>query len=165
MAIITLKGNEFNTVGSLPEVGSKAPDFTLCKTDLSNTSLKDFEGKNLILNIFPSVDTPTCASSVREFNAKVTETKNCIVLCIAADLPFALARFCGAEGLDNVVPASTFRSTFGQDYGVTFKDGPLTGLLSRAIVIINEHGEVIYTQQVSETADEPNYNAALAALK
>ena len=164
MATITLKGNPFQTVGDLPAAGGKAPDFTLCNVDLSDATLASFAGKRIVLNIFPSIDTPTCATSVREFNAKATELDNVVVLCISADLPFALARFCGAEGLANVVPVSTFRSTFGADYGVTIADGPLAGLLSRSVVVINEAGEVIYNEQVAETADEPNYALTLSAL-
>jgi len=164
MATVTLKGNPFSTVGELPAVGSKAPDFTLCKTDLSNLSLSDLAGKNVILNIFPSIDTPTCATSVRTFNQQAASLDNVVVLCIAADLPFAMSRFCGAEGIENVVPASTFKSTFGDDYGVDFADGPLVKLLSRAVVVVDAEGNVIHTEQVGETADEPNYDAALAAL-
>lgn len=164
MATITLKGNPFQTVGELPAVGVKAPEFSLCKIDLSEASLASFAGKRVVLNIFPSIDTPTCATSVREFNAKATESHNVVVLCISADLPFALARFCGAEGLANVIPASTFRSTFGADYGVTIANGPLAGLLSRSVVVINETGDVIYNEQVAETADEPNYESALSTL-
>ncbi|MBM6551652.1 thiol peroxidase [Marinomonas ostreistagni] len=164
MATVTLQGNSMETVGELPAVGTQAPAFELVKTDLSSVSLSDFAGKKLVLNIFPSVDTGTCAASVRKFNEEATKLDNTAVLCVSADLPFALARFCGAEGIENVESGSAFRSTFGADYGVTFKTGPLTGLLSRSVVVINEQGEVIYTQQVAETADEPDYEAALAAL-
>lgn len=165
MATVTLQGNPFETVGELPQVGSQAPSFELVKTDLSVASLADYAGKKLVLNIFPSVDTPTCATSVRKFNEALSKLENTSVLCVSADLPFAAARFCGAEGLDNVESGSTFRSSFGDDYGVAFKTGPLVGLLSRSIVVINEQGEVVYTEQVAETADEPNYDNALAALK
>ncbi|MBN7818375.1 thiol peroxidase [Bowmanella sp. Y26] len=164
MATITLKGNPIETVGELPEVGCQAPTFTLVSTDLSETELADYVGSRLILNIFPSVDTPTCAMSVRQFNQQAAALNNTRVLCVSADLPFALARFCGAEGIDKVGSASCFRSTFGHDYGVTVKTGPLAGLLSRAVVVIDENGRVIHTQQVSEIADEPDYQQALAVL-
>lgn len=164
MTQVTLKGNPVETVGELPKTGTKAPDFTLVKTDLSETSLADFKGKKLLLNIFPSVDTPTCAVSVRTFNEKAAEKDNVEVLCVSADLPFAHARFCGAEGISNVATGSAFRSSFGDDYGVRFSSGPLAGMLSRSVVIIDEDGSVVYTEQVSETADEPDYDAALAAL-
>ncbi|OUR85199.1 lipid hydroperoxide peroxidase [Marinomonas sp. 42_23_T18] len=164
MATVTLKGNAFETVGQLPAVSSKAPNFELVKTDLSVTSLADYQGQKLVLNIFPSIDTPTCATSVRKFNEAAAALKNVAVVCVSADLPFAAARFCGAEGIDNVDTGSSFRSSFGDDYGVNFKTGPLLGLTSRALVVINEAGEVVYTEQVGETADEPNYEAALALL-
>ena len=164
MATVTLQGNPFQTCGNLPEVGSDAPDFSLVKIDLSVTSLSDFSGSRLILNIFPSVDTGTCAMSVRTFNEKAASLENTKVLCVSADLPFAAARFCGAEGIENVATGSSFRSSFGQDYGVTFSDGPLAGLLSRSVVVIDESGKVVYTEQVEETVDEPNYESALAAL-
>lgn len=164
MATVTLQGNPFQTSGNLPTVGSKAPDFNLVKIDLSVTSLSDFAGSRLILNIFPSVDTGTCAMSVRTFNEKAASLENTRVLCVSADLPFAAARFCGAEGIENVATGSSFRSSFGQDYGVTFSDGPLAGLLSRSVVVIDEIGKVVYTEQVEETVDEPDYNAALAVL-
>ncbi|RDL44727.1 thiol peroxidase [Marinomonas piezotolerans] len=164
MATVTLKGNPIETVGNLPAVGSKAPAFELVKTDLSVVSLADYSGKKLVLNIFPSVDTPTCATSVRKFNEALSKLENTAVLCVSADLPFAAARFCGAEGLDNVETGSSFRSDFGAAYGVTFTTGPLVGLLSRSVVVISESGEVLYTEQVAETADEPDYDAALAAL-
>jgi thiol peroxidase len=164
MTTVTLKGNPFETVGTLPAVGSVAPAFELVKTDLSVATLADYLGAKLVLNIFPSVDTPTCATSVRKFNESVSALKGVNVVCVSADLPFAVARFCGAEGIDNVDTGSSFRSTFGADYGLTFSTGPLTGLLSRAVVVLNEKGYVIYTEQVAETADEPNYEAALAML-
>jgi thiol peroxidase len=163
MATVTLKGNSFETVGNLPKVGDKAPGFSVVKDDLSDLNLTDLSGR-IVLNIFPSVDTDTCAMSVRQFNQKATALDNTKVVCISKDLPFALARFCGAEGLENVEVGSAFRSSFGEDYGVTAKTGPLKGLLSRAVVVIDEHGKVIYTEQVAETADEPNYEAALSAL-
>ncbi|WP_300497084.1 thiol peroxidase [uncultured Methylophaga sp.] len=163
MATVTLKGNPFETVGNLPKVGDKAPDFSVVKDDLSDLNLNDISGRT-VLNIFPSIDTDTCAMSVRQFNQKATAFDNTTVVCISKDLPFALARFCGAEGLDKVEVGSAFRSSFGEDYGVTVKTGPLKGLLSRAVIVIDENGKVIYTQQVAETADEPDYDAALNAL-
>lgn len=165
MASITLHGNIVNTIGNLPEVNSVASDFTLVNTDLATKSLKDFAGKNLILNIFPSVDTGVCAASVRAFNQKAAALENTEVLCISKDLPFAQKRFCGAEGLENVTNLSDFRDgQFGKDYKVTISDGPMQGLHSRAIVIINREGKIIYTEQISEIANEPNYDAAIAAL-
>ncbi|MGO4891121.1 thiol peroxidase [Flavobacterium sp. W21_SRS_FM6] len=164
MTTVTLKGNTFETVGTLPAIGTKAPDFKLVKTDLSEVSLADYAGSKLILNIFPSVDTAVCATSVRTFNKKASELENTKVLCVSADLPFALARFCGAEGIENVTTGSSFRSDFGGNYGVAFTTGPLTGLLSRSLVVINEAGEVIFTEQVAETTEEPNYEAAIAVL-
>jgi thioredoxin-dependent peroxiredoxin len=165
MAKITLKGTPINTIGDLPKVGQKAPDFTLTKRDLSETSLKDFKGKRIVLNIFPSVDTQVCATSVRRFNVEASKLENSVVLCVSADLPFAHERFCGAEGIDDVLSLSCFRSeTFGKDYGVKITSGPLTGLLSRAVVIIDESGKIIYTEQVPEIVQEPNYEAALALL-
>ena len=165
MAAITLGGNPINTSGSLPTVGSKAPDFNLIKNDLSLASLSDFAGSKLVLNIFPSIDTGTCATSVRTFNAKASTLENTKVLCISRDLPFAQKRFCGAEGLENVINLSDFKDgSFGKDYGLTILDGPLAGLHSRAVIIVDENGVVKYTEQVSEIANEPNYNAALAAL-
>lgn len=164
MASVTLQGNAFNTVGTLPKVGSKAPNFTLVETDLSETTLADYAGSKLILNIFPSVDTGVCATSIRTFNQKASELDNTKVLCVSADLPFAAARFCGAEGIKNVATGSSFRGSFGSDYGVSFSDGPLAGLLSRSIVVIDEEGTVIYTEQVAETTEEPDYDSATAAL-
>lgn len=166
MAQVTLKGNPFHTSGDLPKAGAAAPDFQLVKTDLGEASLKDFTGKRVVLNIFPSLDTPTCATSVRTFNKRASEAPNTVVLCISQDLPFAAARFCTTEGLANVVPASSFRAPeFGQAYGLTMVDGPLKGLLARAVVVVDEKGSVKHTQLVPEIADEPNYDAALAALK
>jgi thiol peroxidase len=164
MATVTLKGNPFNTNGDLPSTGSKAPEFTLVKTDLSEVKLADLKGKRVVLNIFPSVDTPTCAASVRTFNEKASKLDNTLVVCASQDLPFALARFCGAEGLDQVIPASAFRSSFADDYGVKMADGPLTGLCARAVVVLDADGKVLYTELVSEVASEPNYDAALKAL-
>lgn len=165
MAEITLKGNPVKTVGYLPKVGKKAPKFSLVKADLSKGKLKDFRGSKLILNIFPSLDTGTCAASVRRFNKEASELENTKVLCISRDLPFAQARFCGAEGLDNVITLSDFaKGKFGKSYGLTIKNGPLVNLLSRAIVVVNEEGVVTYTEQVPEIVDEPNYEEALKAL-
>jgi thioredoxin-dependent peroxiredoxin len=165
MAKVTIKGAVFNTCGNLPLAGSAAPSFTLTKTDLSETSLGDFGGKKIVLNIFPSIDTPICAMSVRRFNAELDAMTNTVVLCISADLPFAQKRFCGAEGLNNVLPLSTFRHTeFGDLYGVRMADSALKGLMSRAIVVIDEKGKVKYTQQVADIGSEPDYAAALRAV-
>lgn len=165
MATITLKGNEIHTLGSLPAKGTKAPDFNLTRNDLSNATLSDYVGHKVVLNIFPSVDTGTCAASVRQFNQEAAELENTKILCISKDLPFAQARFCGAEGIDKVETLSDFRyGNFGQSYNVAFSDGPLEGLLSRAIVVLDENGMVRYSEQVPETVDEPNYKAALEAL-
>ena len=165
MATVTLKGNPFHTAGELPKVGSHAPALTLVRTDLAEVSGQDFAGQRVVLNIFPSLDTPTCAASVRKFNARANEKPNTTILCVSADLPFAQKRFCGAEGLDNVVTASSFRSPeFGQAYGVTLLDGPLKGLLARAVVVVDETGKVIHTELVPEIAQEPDYNAALEVL-
>lgn len=165
MAKITLKGNPVNTLGELPEVDSMAPDFKLVANDLSEKTISDFKGNKLVLNIFPSLDTPTCAASVRKFNEEASKLKNTKVLCISKDLSFAQARFCGSEGLTNVETLSDFRyGSFGKDYGVEIADGPLAGLESRAVIILDENGKVTYTQQVPEIVDEPDYDAALAAL-
>ena len=165
MATVTLKGNAINTKGSLPAVGTKAPDFKLTATDLSEKSLNDFRGHKLVLNVFPSIDTGTCAQSVRTFNEKASSLSNTKVLCISKDLPFAMARFCGAEGLENVVSLSDFRDgNFGDTYRLTFVDGPLKALHSRCVVVIDENGTIKHTEQVGEIVDEPNYEAALAAL-
>jgi len=166
MARITFKGNPVQTAGALPAVGSAAPDFKLTKSDLSDTSLKDYLGKRVVLNIFPSLDTPVCAASVRRFNAEATKLENTVVLCISRDLPFAQGRFCAAEGLNNVITASEYKnSSFSDAYGVRIQDGPLSGLLSRAVAVIDESGKVKYTEQVPEIVQEPDYAAALAALK
>ncbi|ORV45500.1 lipid hydroperoxide peroxidase [Mycolicibacter engbaekii] len=162
MAQITLKGNQINTVGELPAVGSAAPAFSLTGTDLGVVDSGQFAGKPVLLNIFPSVDTPVCATSVRTFNERAAAAG--AVLAVSNDLPFALKRFCGAEGIDNVTSASAFRSSFGADYGITITDGPLAGLLGRAIVVIGADGNVAYTELVPEIGQEPNYDAALAAL-
>ncbi|MDG1476897.1 MAG: thiol peroxidase [Vicingaceae bacterium] len=165
MSKITLKGNVINTSGKLPATGSQAKDFSLVATDLSTKTLADFSGKNLILNIFPSIDTGTCAASVRNFNKTAADLDNTTVLCISRDLPFAQNRFCGAEGIENVVMLSDFKTgQFGADYGLNVIDGPLSGLNSRCIVVINTEGKIIYTEQVAETIEEPNYEAALASF-
>jgi len=165
MAKITLKGNEIDTVGSLPAVGSEAPAFTLVTTDLSEIGLKDYRGKSVVLNIFPSIDTGVCAASARKFNSEAGNHADSVVLCVSADLPFAHGRFCEAEGLKNVIPASVFRAAdFGNSYGQTITTGPLAGVLARAVVVIDKEGKVKYTEQVPEITQEPNYEAALNAL-
>jgi thiol peroxidase len=164
MASVTLQGNTFNTFGDLPKIGTKAPNFILVETDLSETTLADYQGSKLILNIFPSVDTGVCATSIRTFNQKASELGNTKVVCVSADLPFAAARFCGAEGIENVATGSSFRGSFGTDYGVSFCDGPLAGLLSRSVVVIDEQGIVVYIEQVAETTNEPDYASAIAVL-
>ena len=165
MAEITLKGNAINTAGELPSQGSQAPAFTLTNTDLQEVGSGDFNGQRLVLNIFPSIDTPTCAASVRRFNEAASKLPNSKVLCISMDLPFAQKRFCGAEGLDNVVSLSGFRHPeFGDEYGLPILEGPLAGLYSRAVVVVDELGKVIHTEQVPEIAQEPDYDAALQAL-
>ena len=165
MAQITLQGNPIETIGQLPAVNSQAPSFSLTRTDLSECSLNDFAGQTMVLNIFPSIDTSVCAASVRRFNAEASGIDNTVVLCISADLPFAHQRFCEGEGLDRVIPLSVFRSPdFGKNYGVTITSPPLAGLLSRAIIIVDSTGKVVYTEQVPEIAQEPDYGAALAAL-
>lgn len=165
MASITLEGNPVSTIGNLPATGAAAPPLSAVKTDLSECTLAEFAGKKVVLNIFPSIDTGVCAASTRRFNQEASALENTVVVCISADLPFALGRFCGAEGLEDVVPVSIFRNPgFGIEYGVTITDGPLAGLLSRAVVVIDESGTVAYTEQVPEITQEPNYEAALAAL-
>jgi thiol peroxidase len=165
MAEITLQGDPINTVGFLPPVGEQAPNFTLVAADLSDRKLSDFRGKKVVLNIFPSIDTDVCAASVRKFNEEASGRDDTVVLCISADLPFAAGRFCGAEGLDNVVTLSDFRNhTFGDDYGMRIIDGPIAGLLGRAVVVVDEQGTVIYEELVPEIAQEPNYFAAMQAL-
>lgn len=165
MATITLKGNEIHTSGNLPKVGEKAPNFELIKTDLSQSKLSDYKGSKLVLNVFPSIDTGICAASVREFNKEASGLNNTKVLCISRDLPFALDRFCGAEGLENVINHSDFREgKFGKDYGLEIIDGPLQGLHSRAVLVLDEEGIVVYAEQVPEIAQEPNYTAAIALL-
>ncbi len=165
MASITLKGNAINTSGDLPAVGSQASDFSLTGTDLADVSLKDYAGKKVVLNIFPSLDTPVCASSVRKFNADAGGKDGVVVLCISRDLPFAHKRFCETEGIKDVVSLSEFRGLrFGKDYGVAIVDGPLASCLARAVIILDESGKVTYTQLVPEIVEEPDYDKALAAL-
>ncbi|WP_269235045.1 thiol peroxidase [Flavobacterium flavigenum] len=165
MASITLGGNPVHTSGELPAVGSQLADFKLVQNDLSVASLSNFAGKKLVLNIFPSVDTGTCATSVRKFNESAGNLDNTTVLCISRDLPFAQKRFCGAEGLENVINLSDFQDgAFGKTNGLDIIDGPLKGLHSRAIIVVDENGKVVHTEQVAEIANEPNYEAALAAL-
>lgn len=166
MAQITFKGNPIHTSGNLPSIGSVAPDFTLTAGDLSEKKLSDYKGKNVVLNIFPSVDTGICAQSVRTFNEKVSAADNTVVLCISKDLPFALSRFCAAEGLKNVETLSDFKdNSFDDAYGVKMTEGPLSGLLSRAVVVIDTDGKVVYNEQVPEIGQEPDYTNALNALK
>ena len=165
MTTITLEGNEIHTVGELPAVGSDAPAFTLTNNEMGETSLADFAGKKVVLNIFVAIDTGICAESTRRFNTAAGSLDNTVVLCISADLPATLSRFCGAENLNNVITLSTFRSPeFGKDYGLTIADGPLRGLNSRSVVIIDENGKVVHTEQVPEIAQEPDYDAALTKL-
>jgi thioredoxin-dependent peroxiredoxin len=163
MAQITMRGNPIHTVGELPAVGEPAPSFSLTGTDLGAVTNEQFRDKPLLLNIFPSVDTPVCATSIRTFNERVGAT-GAAVVCVSKDLPFAQKRFCGAEDIENVVTASAFRDSFGEDYGVTITDGPFAGLLGRAVVVVGADGNVVYTELVPEIAEEPNYDAALAAL-
>ncbi|MBT3583651.1 MAG: thiol peroxidase [Halobacteriovoraceae bacterium] len=165
MASITLKGNPINTLGTIPAKGDSAPAFSLVANDLSEATLETFAGKKKVLNIFPSVDTPTCATSIRTFNKNAAEMGNTAVLNISLDLPFAQKRFCGAEGIDHVQTLSAFRSTFLEDYSLKIVDGPLKGLCSRVIIVLGENNEVLHSEQVSEIADEPNYQNVLAALK
>ncbi len=165
MATVTLKGNEIQTLGELPAVGSKAPNFSLTAGDLSVKTLEDFSGSKVVLNIFPSLDTGTCAQSVRQFNKEASALENTKILCISRDLPFAQGRFCGAEGLENVINLSDYKNgNFGKDYGLIFINGPLDALLSRCVIVLDENGIIQYTEQVPETVDEPNYKAAIDAL-
>lgn len=165
MAKITFKGNEINTSGQLPSVGSMAANFELIGADLSTKTLQDFKGNKLVLNIFPSIDTGICAASVRNFNQQAANLSNTKVLCISRDLPFAQSRFCGAEGIENVVMLSDFKTgKFGKDYGLEISEGAFSGLHSRCIVVLDESGKVVYTEQVPEIAQEPDYEKALAAL-
>ncbi|WP_418908653.1 thiol peroxidase [Glutamicibacter endophyticus] len=164
MATTAFQGTPVSTVGELPAVGTKAPEFTLTGGDLSDVTSASLAGRRVVLNIFPSVDTGVCAASVRRFNELAAGLENTTVVCASADLPFALGRFCGAEGLENVVPASTFRSSFGTDFGVAQADGPLRGLMARAVIILDEQGKVTYTQVVPEITTEPDYDAVMAEL-
>jgi thioredoxin-dependent peroxiredoxin len=165
MATVNLKGNPFTTNGALPSVGTKAPNFNLIKTDLSSSNLNDYSGSNIILNIFPSIDTATCAASVRQFNERAAKLDNTTVLCISRDLPFAQKRFCGAEGIENVITLSDFADgSFGKNYGLELLDGPLASLHARAIVVLDKEGIVKHTELVPDIVDEPNYDAAIAAL-
>ena len=162
---VTLGGNTIQIGGNLPQSGATAPAFKLVAKDLSDVTLENFAGKRKILNIFPSVDTPTCATSVRQFNAKASQLNNTVVLCISADLPFAQSRFCGAEGLDNVQTLSTMRGReFIQNYGVSIESGPIAGLTARAVIVLDENNRVLHSELVSEIKNEPNYDAALAVL-
>jgi thiol peroxidase len=163
MATVTLRGNPIQTSGELPSVGSSAPSFSLVGSDLAEVSEAKFAGKKVVLNIFPSIDTPTCATSVRTFNEKAAGT-DVVVLCVSEDLPFAQNRFCGAEGIENVMTASSFRSDFGAAYGLEMTDGPLKGLLARAVVVLDESGTVVHSELVPEIAQEPDYSAALNAI-
>jgi len=164
MAVITLNGSPLHTIGTLPPIGTSAPDFIVTKTDLSEIRLSNYRGKKIILNIFPSLDTPTCSAAMHKFNEVASELSQILILCISEDLPFAQQRFCTAEHLQNVQPVSVFRNPeFGKQYGVTIIDGPLTGLLSRAVVVIDEQEKIIYTEQVKELSNEPNYEAMLRA--
>jgi thiol peroxidase len=166
MAQVTRRGNPVQIKGQLPTVGSTAPAFTLVGGDLADVTLETFAGKRKVLNIFPSVDTPTCATSVRKFNAQANDLNNAVVLCISADLPFAQARFCGAEGLENVKNLSTLRGAeFMENYGVAIADGPMVGLTTRAVVVLDENNKVLHSELVPEIGQEPNYDAALAVLK
>ncbi len=166
MATVTLKGTPAKTSGELPSKGNHAPQFTLVKSDLSEVSLSDFKGKKVILNIFPSIDTGICAMSVRKFNEKVASMDDTVVLCISKDLPFAHARFCGAEGIENAITLSTFRDNdqFAKDYGVLIEEGGFKGLFARSVVVVDESGNVVYTELVGEIAEEPNYESALKAI-
>ncbi|MEN3322189.1 thiol peroxidase [Mariniflexile soesokkakense] len=165
MATLTLKGNKINTIGELPKVGTTAPDFELVKTDLSTVSLKDYKGSRVILNIFHSIDTSTCIASARQFNIEASELENTKILCISKDLPFAMTRFCDAEGIKNLEMLSDYvDGQFGKDYNLLYVDGVIKGLLSRCIIILDENSKIIYTEQVEETSKEPNYKAALEAL-
>lgn len=164
MSNVTLGGNAITVGGTLPAKGSQAPDFTLTTVELGSATLQDYSGKRKILNIFPSVDTGICAASVRKFNELAAGLQDTVVVNVSKDLPFAQARFCGAEGIDNVAVGSAFRSSFGEDYGVTLADGPMAGLLGRAVVVLGHDGEVLHTQLVPEITTEPDYDSAVSAL-
>lgn len=165
MAAITLQGNAINTNGNLPAVGSEAPYFSLTTNKLSDVSLDDYAGKKKIISIVPSLDTPTCQLSTKKFNEYASQNADTVILIISADLPFAMSRFCGDEGLDNVVTLSMMRDRhFAKDYGLLIEDGPLKGITARALLVLDENNNVISSELVSEIADEPNYDAAFAAL-
>lgn len=165
MAKITFQGNPIKTIGELPKKGELAPEFTLVKGDLSELKLSELKGKNVVLNIFPSIDTGVCATSVRKFNKDAAKLNNTIILAISADLPFASGRFCTTEGINNVIPVSVFRNLdFGKDYGLTMADGPLKGLLARAVIVLNKEGKIVYEELVPEIAQEPNYEDAIKAI-
>ena len=164
MANITLGGTPTTTIGELPEIGSLAPSFIGVRSDLSTFKSSELDGKNIIINIFASIDTGICADSTRKFNEKVSTLDNTVGVCVSMDLPFALERVCGGENLNNIIPVSVFRSTFGQDFGVTILDGAFQGLLSRSVVVINTSGTVIYTEQVPEIGQEPDYESAIGSL-
>lgn len=164
MAEITLHDTPIQTVGELPEVGAPAPSFTLTGADMGDVSSDGYAGRPVVLNIFPSIDTPVCANSVRAFNQRAAEQEGVTVLCVSNDLPFALSRFCGAEGIEDVEVASGFRSSFGSDYGITMADGPLAGLMGRAVVVVDADGKVAHSQLVGEIGQEPDYDAALGAI-
>lgn len=164
MVTTQFKGQPASTVGDIPAVGSKAPDFTLVGTDMSDISLGDYQGQAVLLNIFPSLDTGVCAASVRKFNERAANLENTVVLNVSMDLPFAQARFCGAEGIERAHTASAFRSSFGTDYGVRLADTPMEGLLTRTVLVINPQGEVTYTQLVDEITSEPDYDAVMEYL-
>ncbi len=165
MATITLQGNEIHTYGNLPEIGTSAPDFVLVNKDLEDVSLSSFPGKKKIISIVPSLDTPVCATSMKKFNDYAKEHEDTVILVVAADLPFAMSRFCGAEELDNVIPLSIMRSNeFSRDYGVLIEDGPLAGITARALLVLDQDNSVVYTELVGEIADEPDYEAAMQAL-
>ncbi len=166
MALVTLRGKPFQLSGTLPKIGTHAPDFTLTNIELAEIGLRNFHGQKVVLNLFPSLDTPTCSLALKHFNKLAIQMPKVIVLCISADLPFAQKRFCLAENLNKVVLFSTFRHPeFGQHYGVTITNGPLAGLLARAVLVLDENGKVVYTQQVAEISEEPDYNTVLSALK
>lgn len=166
MAVTKFKGNDVFTCSDLPGAGTKAPNFTLVNSDLTRVSLENFSGKRIIMNIFPSIDTPVCAMSVRRFNQEASKLQNCVVLCISKDLPFAHKRFCGAEGIENVITLSAMvGDDFGKDYGVLLTDGPLSGLLARSVIIIDEAGKVIYSEMAPEITAEPDYEKALSTIR
>ena len=164
MATTSLRGNPVHTVGDLPSVGDKAPAYTLTGSDLTDVTSDSYSGSRVVLNIFPSLDTATCAASVRRFNELAASLDNTVVVCASADLPYAMRRFCGAEGIENVTVGSAFRSSFGNDFGVTMTDGPMRGLLARSVVVVDTDGSVLYTELVADIGTEPDYDAAVAAL-